>query len=62
MKIHIALVGMACNMAMLSHDVIADDININGFFSAGAGIASFETVTAHYVAMKIMSLSIKKPF
>ena len=42
MKTHIALVGLACNMAFLSHDVIANDININGFFSAGAGIASFD--------------------
>jgi len=42
MKVHIALVGLACNMAFLSHDVIANDININGFFSAGAGIASFD--------------------
>lgn len=42
MKVHIALVGLACNIAFLSHDVIANDININGFFSAGAGIASFD--------------------
>lgn len=42
MKAHIVLVGLVCNISLLSHDVIANDITFNGFFSAGGGIAIFD--------------------